>query len=110
MDPLPVSLLGHLQASWASQGVLGFWAVVASTWVPPGASSMAVEGQQPISACRHIIAQPTVAYFLGPRASLALRDACQESQTHTLALKADGLLTVGNSYFQIITWPTADAV
>lgn len=71
---------GHLQ------GLLGPQAM--ATWVPPGMSRMAVEGKQPISACRRIVTHLTDAPCPGPRAPLAPAEACRESSPHVPALKS----------------------
>ena len=81
----------------------------------PGVQTMAAgylspsQGEQPISVCRHIFAQLTAELLLGLGAPLAPREACQESQADVLALRADDLLTAGDSCFLIKTWPADPA-
>lgn len=108
--PVPVSFLGCLQTIWASQGTSGVSAVVADTWIPPNVSNVAVE-RQTAHLCLQTHCHSADSYTF-PQMQwppLALREARQESQFDVLALRANGLLTVGNSCCPIKTWPAAPA-
>lgn len=102
--PVPVSFLGRLQTIWASYGTSRVSAMVAGTWIPPNLSNVAIE-RQTAHLCLQTHCHSADSYtFPQTQCPLALREACQESQLDVLALRANGLLTVGNSCCPIKTW------